>query len=112
MTEDIHGRVEFNCIGCCNYNETIHKTFIKEMIEQFINEEFTCQVSSEEGELYMSHLTRGLRVHSVLGAVSVATVGLSISNKDTLRAQEARITRLVKIARRKKRSATRDVLIG
>ena len=53
--EDIHGQFEFTCVGCCNYNGTIHKNFIEEAIDQFINMEFTCQGSSEEGDvLYVS----------------------------------------------------------
>ena len=53
--EEVYGRFEFACVGCCNYNKTIHKTLMDEAIEEFINEELTCLNYGEEGDvLYVS----------------------------------------------------------
>ena len=53
--EELFGRFEFSCVGCCGYNETIDKTKIEEVIMEYLNEEFTCQGGGEEGEvLYVS----------------------------------------------------------
>ena len=53
--EEVYGRFEFACVGCCDYNETIHKAFMEEAIEEFINEELNCLGSGEDGDvLYVS----------------------------------------------------------
>ena len=53
--EELFGRFEFSCDGCCDYDETIDKAKIEEVIMEYLNEEFTCLGAGNEGDvLYVS----------------------------------------------------------
>ena len=53
--EELFGRFEFSCDGCCDYDETIYKANIEEVIMEYLNEELTCQGAGDEGDvLYVS----------------------------------------------------------
>ena len=54
--EELFGRFEFSCDGCCDYDETIYKAKIEDVITEYLNDEFTCQGAGDEGYvLYVSH---------------------------------------------------------
>ena len=45
--EELFGRFEFSYDGCCDFDDTIERSKIKEVIMEYLNEKFTCQCAGE-----------------------------------------------------------------
>ena len=53
--EELFSRFDFICDGWCDYDDTLDKAKIEEVIMEYLNAEFTCQRAGEEGDvLYVS----------------------------------------------------------
>ena len=38
----LYGRIEFGCVGCCGYDEIVHKLLLEKALEDFLEAEHVC----------------------------------------------------------------------